>query len=235
MRTLAALLLAIVVTAAALARPDTNRRSEQLLRESLAQLRAGRHLAQAPSSAISQAVGSRSAQASAVAGPGVAQTQQSATGPGSQVAGISQVGQKVDACVRGPSDSAACQTLTTEQRSITCTDIAPAAVAGATQFTCPQQAGFGKCDNPFIFLGAFCLQSCNRCGDACMDKPPTPTFACSLALCNTTEVVAGPFCLKTCGRCSTAAASPVAAPGPASAQAMAIAGAGAGIPVLPMP
>ncbi len=31
------------------------------------------------------------------------------------------------------------------ERSITCTDIAPAAVAGATQFTCPQQAGFGKC------------------------------------------------------------------------------------------
>lgn len=50
-----------------------------------------------------------------MAGPGVASTQQSATGPGAQVAGVSQVGQKVDACVRGPADSAACQTLTTER------------------------------------------------------------------------------------------------------------------------
>lgn len=60
-------------------------------------------------------MGGRSAQASAVAGPGVASTQQAASGPGAQVAGVSQVGQKVDACVRGPADSAACQTLTTER------------------------------------------------------------------------------------------------------------------------
>ncbi|PSC71589.1 glycoside hydrolase [Micractinium conductrix] len=166
----------------------------------------GRRLMQG-SSAVSRAVGGQTASARAVAGPGVAATEQSATGPGSQVAGVSQVGQRVDACVRGPSTSAACQTLTTEDRSITCTDIAPVPVPGAEQFTCAEQAQFGKCDSAFIYLGAFCLQSCGRCGDQCVDTAPTPDFGCALALCNTTEVAAGPYCLKTCGRCSQAAGS----------------------------
>ena len=72
---------------------------------------AGRTLTQ--NTAMSQAYGGQTASANAVAGPGGAFTQQSATGAGSQVAGVSQTGAKVDACQRGPADSAACQTLTT--------------------------------------------------------------------------------------------------------------------------
>ena len=44
-------------------------------------------------------------------------------------------------------------------RSKTCTDIPPGA-----DFTCAQQVSFGKCNQPFVYLGAFCLKSCNRCG-----------------------------------------------------------------------
>lgn len=72
---------------------------------------AGRTLKQ--NSANSFASGGQTANAVAVAGPGGSFTQQSATGAGSQVAGVSQTGKKVDACQRGPADSAACQTLTT--------------------------------------------------------------------------------------------------------------------------
>lgn len=52
---------------------------------------AGRALRQQPSAAFSSAKGANSASASARAGPGFAQTQQTATGPGSQVQGVSQV------------------------------------------------------------------------------------------------------------------------------------------------
>ncbi|EFN58827.1 hypothetical protein CHLNCDRAFT_140661 [Chlorella variabilis] len=205
--TLPLLVVCALFVASSCARQDGE--AQQLLRESLRHLRpAGRALQQR---AYSSASGEQTATAVAKATPTTASTQQSATGGAAQVLGISQVGDKVDVCQRGPANSAACKTLTTagkragavgtpqQHRSTGCTDIAP-----DTEFTCAEQAGFGKCDADFIFLGAYCLKSCNRCGDGCFDTAPSGA-SCVASQCNSTEVTASPYCLKTCGRCYAAA------------------------------
>jgi hypothetical protein len=185
-----ALLLALAAACAVSALPRNDA-------EQLHQRQHGRLLKE---TAISTASGGQSASASAAAGPGFAQTAQSATGGNAQVQGISQVGQKVDVCQRGPADSAECKTLTTADRTSNCTDIAP-----DVNFTCAEQAKFGKCDADFIFLNGYCLSTCNRCGSNCLDVAPSGrgTAACSQSDCDTEAVKAGPYCLKTCGRCST--------------------------------
>ena len=45
------------------------------------------------------------------------------------------------------------------ERTVACTDQTPDA-----NISCTDQARFGKCDSAFIFLYAWCLRSCNRCG-----------------------------------------------------------------------
>ncbi|KAI3436669.1 hypothetical protein D9Q98_006085 [Chlorella vulgaris] len=186
---LSALALCLLFAASACARRDDSQPHLRRLRD------AGRRLT---ASATSISSGGKSASASATATPTSASTQQSATGPGSTVLGVTQVGEKIDACQRGPANSAECSTLTTAGKATLCSDIAP-----DTQYTCQQQAGFGKCDQSFIFRDAFCLRACSRCGDGCVDVLP-PGYACDAASCDEDYVTAGPFCLKTCKRCSAA-------------------------------
>ncbi|KAL4857990.1 Plant intracellular Ras-group-related LRR protein 5 [Chlorella vulgaris] len=173
---LSALALCLLFATSACARRDDSQPHLRRLRD------AGRRLT---ASATSISSGGKSASASATSTPTSASTQQSATGPGSTVLGVTQVGQKIDACQRGPANSA---------EATLCSDIAP-----DTQYTCQQQAGFGKCDQSFIFRDAFCLRSCNRCGDGCVDVLP-PGYTCDAASCDKDYVTAGPFCLKTCKR-----------------------------------
>jgi hypothetical protein len=114
---------------------------------------------------------------------------------------VSQAAGQVDRCLDAKvAGTAECRTLAPRARSTRCTDIPPDA-----RFTCAQQAGFKKCDADFMFPGAFCLKSCNRCGGGCGDAAPKDGAACDASKCDTQAYKDGPVCLKTCGRCSTAA------------------------------
>lgn len=134
-------------------------------------------------------------------GSPVATTTGSATGSGSSVAGVSQVGSSGQACLDGPSNTSAfCVTLATQKRTDSCVDVAP-----DSNYTCAEQKQFGKCNETFIFRDAYCLRSCDRCGESCYDALPWDGFECTWDNCNSTHVLEGPFCLKTCKRCTTAA------------------------------
>ena len=58
------------------------------------------------------------------------------------------------------SGTSQCRTLAPRLRSSACTDIPPDGNYGCTE----QAAKYSKCDSDFMFPGAFCLKSCNRCG-----------------------------------------------------------------------
>lgn len=129
-----------------------------------------------------------------------ASTAGAATGAGSSVVGISQVGGELQACLDGPSNTSAfCVTLLPQQRAEACTDLPP-----DDKYTCPQQAAFDKCSDAFIYRDAYCLRSCDRCGESCYDSLPWNGFECTWNACNSTDVLKGPFCLKTCKRCTVA-------------------------------
>ncbi|DBB06710.1 TPA: hypothetical protein ACH3X1_012211 [Trebouxia sp. C0004] len=86
-----------------------------------------------------------------------------------------------------------------------CTDIPP-----NNQYTCTQQAGWGKCNE--AFMSGFCAQSCNRCSSACTDTPPTSQYTCQQQAgwgkCNEAFMTSGDFCQITCGRCSACSDNP---------------------------
>lgn len=133
-------------------------------------------------------------------GSPVASTVGSGSGSGSSVVGVSQVGNNLQACLDGPSNTSAfCVTLLPSERSEACTDFPP-----DSNYTCAQQRGFGQCNKTFIFRDAYCLRSCERCGKSCYDTPPQADFKCTWDSCNSTAVLAGPYCLATCKRCTTA-------------------------------
>ena len=101
------------------------------------------------------------AAASNIAGQERAATQAAATGAGATTFGVSQAAGQVVVCYDGgPSYSASqCRTLAPNFRATNCTDVPP-----DDRFTCTQQAvDYKKCDAGFMFLGAFCLRSCDRC------------------------------------------------------------------------
>jgi mannan endo-1,4-beta-mannosidase len=83
-----------------------------------------------------------------------------------------------------------------------CTDIAP-----GNQFTCGEQVGWDKCDEPF--MAGFCNRSCGRCagignGETCVDVAPGDAFSCeeqaSWGKCD--EPWMEGFCQVSCGTCS---------------------------------
>lgn len=120
-----------------------------------------RSLLQKAAAAASGEVARAAASASSMNGQQTASTISAALGQGATAAGLSQAAGQVDFCLQsGNSGSAACMTLAPRIRSARCTDIPP-----DTRFTCTQQAdNFKKCDADFLFVGAYCLKSCKRCG-----------------------------------------------------------------------
>ena len=97
-------------------------------------------------------------------------------------------------------DPVACRQKSAAARIIKCSDIAPGA-----KYTCIQQKGWGKCDAQFMYQDAYCLKTCNRCGDECVDVMPPQmqgNGACDPTQCNSKEYLSGPYCLKSCRRCS---------------------------------
>ncbi|KAL0031693.1 hypothetical protein WJX79_001570 [Trebouxia sp. C0005] len=78
------------------------------------------------------------------------------------------------------------------------------------QYTCAQQAGWGKCNE--AFMSGFCAQSCNRCSSACTDTPPNSQYSCQQQAgwgkCNEAFITSGNFCQITCGRCSACSDNP---------------------------
>ncbi|KDD74498.1 hypothetical protein H632_c1273p1 [Helicosporidium sp. ATCC 50920] len=128
-------------------------------------------------------------------GGSAASTQGAASGPGSTTSGYSSANGKVDTCAQGPANSVACMTLSVADRSSQCSDLAPDA-----NFTCEQQAAFGKCNSDFIFQNGYCLKSCNRCGSNCTDQAP-PNGQCDSNQCDSAEYLSQPYCLATCKRC----------------------------------
>lgn len=83
-----------------------------------------------------------------------------------------------------------------------CSDVAP-----DSQFTCAEQKDFGKCDQPFMIRGAYCLQTCGRCGGGCTDNPPPESkFSCDqqegYGQCTAEFMWSGPWWVKRrCGGC----------------------------------
>ncbi|KAJ9466643.1 Mannan endo-1 [Diplonema papillatum] len=80
-----------------------------------------------------------------------------------------------------------------------CTDVAPTA-----QFTCPQQAGWGKCAK--TWMRRYCHLSCGRCSPGpvpCTDVPPSQDFTCAQQAgwgkCG--EAWMRQRCHRSCGRC----------------------------------
>lgn len=81
---------------------------------------------------------------------------------------------------------------------IECVDIPPP----PGQYTCEQQAGWGKCNEPW--MQGYCLLTCGVCPGACVDIPPPPgEFTCAQQVgwgkCN--EPWMQGYCLKACGDC----------------------------------
>eukprot|EP00887_Chlorella_sp_A99_P002661 scaffold6.g2661.t1 len=202
---LAALLLALAAACALLDAPALAARSgadaHRKLAEGMWRAQPGRALLQ-PCGAQSQSQGANYASSSATAtsagGQCVSGTQGAAVGGPATTSQVSVAGQDVQACFKGPSQAVECSTLASSVKSSSCSDIAP-----DTKFTCAEQAKFGKCDTDFIFLGAFCLSSCGRCGGGCTDVVPSGG-SCVFEQCNSTTITSGPFCLKTCQRCFVA-------------------------------
>ena len=115
-------------------------------------------------SAEAYAVGATSASASSfassVGGKEYATTQSSADGKSAMVSGVSRAEGQVDVCVKGGKYNAVeCRTLAPKKRSSVCSDVPP-----DDRYTCQEQAEWEKCDEPFIFVGSWCLESCGRCG-----------------------------------------------------------------------
>ena len=97
-------------------------------------------------------------------------------------------------------DPVACRQKSAAARIIKCSDIAPGA-----KYTCSQQKGWGKCEAKFMYQDAYCLKTCNRCGDECVDVMPPQmqgNGVCDPTQCNSKEYLSGPYCLKSCRRCS---------------------------------
>jgi hypothetical protein len=147
------------------------------------------------------AIGTQTATATVAArmenGMATAATRGAATGPGAITAGISEAEGQIVRCVAGPADSAVCITLAPRDRASFCSNVPPSA-----QYNCQEQANFGKCDEPWIFVGAYCLDACNRCGEECVDVPPEDG-SCDPAKCDSEAYTTEPVCLRSCGRCST--------------------------------
>jgi mannan endo-1,4-beta-mannosidase len=90
--------------------------------------------------------------------------------------------------------------------SASCTDVPP-----DDPYTCGEQVGWGKCDEPF--MAGRCDRSCGRCPgignvvEACSDTPPSATFTCAQQAgwgkCD--EPWMAGFCNKTCDRCPVSA------------------------------
>ena len=115
--------------------------------------------------ASATAQGTNSATASAIAsniaGAQQAATNALATGANASTSGISIAAGQIDTCFSGPQQNlSVCRTLAPSARSVNCTDIAP-----DNNFSCSQQASdYKKCNSDFMFVGSYCLKSCNRCG-----------------------------------------------------------------------
>lgn len=64
-----------------------------------------------------------------------------------------------------------CQATTTgvTPTSSTCSDVPPPAAAGATQYTCAEQKGFGKCAESWMV--GYCAQSCFNCATGAPNIP----------------------------------------------------------------
>lgn len=76
------------------------------------------------------------------------------------------------------------------------------------QYTCEQQAGWGKCNEPW--MQGYCLASCGDCPGACVDVPPPPgDYTCAQQAgwgkCN--EPWMQGYCLKACGKCMSGGSS----------------------------
>eukprot|EP01025_Chloroclados_australasicus_P021310 TRINITY_DN2238_c0_g1_i6.p1 TRINITY_DN2238_c0_g1~~TRINITY_DN2238_c0_g1_i6.p1 ORF type:complete len:668 (-),score=109.67 TRINITY_DN2238_c0_g1_i6:93-1913(-) len=97
-----------------------------------------------------------------------------------------------------------------------CTDVAP------SDYTCEEQAAFGKCDSPWMLSGGYCDAACGRCtaceqepdqdtkalpseSEICEDIPPGDDLTCAeqreYGKCERPWMVEGNYCAKTCDRC----------------------------------
>lgn len=92
-----------------------------------------------------------------------------------------------------------------------CSNVPPGPI-----FSCEEQVDLEKCFRSWMYTEAFCLRSCGRCGDGCIDIPP-PGSSCDASRCESEEYIGTglqdnytdptsqptmPYCLKTCRRCS---------------------------------
>eukprot|EP01025_Chloroclados_australasicus_P027562 TRINITY_DN27314_c0_g1_i1.p1 TRINITY_DN27314_c0_g1~~TRINITY_DN27314_c0_g1_i1.p1 ORF type:complete len:747 (+),score=114.21 TRINITY_DN27314_c0_g1_i1:104-2242(+) len=77
-----------------------------------------------------------------------------------------------------------------------CQDVVPPG-----EFTCAQQAEFGKCEAAWMVEGGFCTKTCDRC---CEDVRPDE-YSCAeqkeWGKCERQWMIDGGFCQNTCGRC----------------------------------
>ncbi len=81
---------------------------------------------------------------------------------------------------------------------VECVDIPPP----PGEFTCEQQAGWGKCNEPW--MQGYCNLTCGDCPGACVDIPPPPgdyTCAQQVAWGKCGEPWMQGYCLKSCGDC----------------------------------
>lgn len=93
-----------------------------------------------------------------------------------------------------------CRQLDRRVRTFTCTDISP-----IDAIECSLPYIIDRCDSIWMWKEAFCLKSCDRCGDeGCIDIPPPGVSSCDSSHCDSPEYLkdGSPYCLATCRRCS---------------------------------
>lgn len=81
---------------------------------------------------------------------------------------------------------------------VNCVDVPPP----PGQYTCEQQAGWGKCNEPW--MQGYCLLACGSCPGACVDIPPPPgdyTCAQQVGWGKCDEPWMQGYCLASCGDC----------------------------------
>ena len=79
---------------------------------------------------------------------------------GATSATAAEARKKAEVCIEGESYNAnKCRNRNPRRRSSICSNVSP-----TDSYNCEEQAGWGKCDDPFIFVGSWCLESCGRCG-----------------------------------------------------------------------
>jgi hypothetical protein len=153
--------------------------------------------------AASAAQGGESAAAYAGAavmgGKEAAATRSAATGAGTTAAGVSQAAGVIDACFQGGASAQVADCTTAAPETLTALEGGSDAPP-STDYSCEQQAGYGKCVEAWMYKNALCLRSCGRCGGGCADAQG----GCEAGRCGESDDYLLK-CLKTCWHCAAEA------------------------------